>query len=157
MSTPDTVAQAYFNVENLFLSLLEKLEATGQPGQGATNKAWLRPTAQAIINLPWGETNLPDNRKPPQYGTAAELLLLMLRNLDNDIPPPTSVNVTGESGTTVQWHLRGYDLEIFCEPDEPPEYSLKTPHMEYEGPTYHEEDRNQLRAHLRLMPRQHRE
>ena len=35
----------------------------------------------------------------------------MLRVLDDDTPPPNLVNVTGECGTTTQWHLHGYDLE----------------------------------------------
>ena len=157
MSTPDTPAQALPYVENLFLSLLEKVEANGQARQSASGRAWLRPAAQAILNLPWGETGLPDDRKPPRYDTAVELLLFMLRNLDDDTPPPTSVNVTGEGGATAQWHLEEYDLEIFCEPDEPPEYSVKTPHTEHEGPVRDEGERNQLRAHLRLMPGKHRE
>ena len=54
MTTQETAGQAYINVENLFLSLLEKLEANGRPRKGATFSFWLRPTAQAIINLPWG-------------------------------------------------------------------------------------------------------
>ena len=154
MTTPETTAQAYRNMESLFLSLLEKLDANSDPRQGPTDKQWLRPTISAIINLPWGETNLPDDRKPPQYDTAAELTLLMLRNLDDDIPPPTSVNPTGDGGVTAQWHLKGYDLEIFCEPATRPEYYLKTEHTEFEGPVYNEESPDQLQAHLKLMPRE---
>ena len=67
---------------------------------------------------------------PVQYSTAAELLLVLLRNLDDDTPSPNSVNTTGEGGTTAQWHLHGYNLEIFCEPDRIPDYYLKTPDTE---------------------------
>ena len=76
----------------------------------------------------------------------------MLRFLEDDTPPPNSVNVTGEGGTTAQWHLHGYDLEIFCEPDKIPDYYLKTPDTEYEGPAHHDQDWSLLRAHLSLMP-----
>ena len=157
MTTQKTPGQAYIDVENLFMSLLEKLEADGPPRKGAKYNSWLRPTAQAVINLPWGETNLPDDRKPPQYDTAAELLLVMLRALDNDTPPPNSVNTTGEGGITAQWHLNGYDLEIFCEPDRIPDYYLKTPDAEYEAPVHRDQDWSLLRAHLRLMPTEHRQ
>ena len=65
MHTQETAGQAYINVENLFLTLLEKLEEAGPSGKAPARSPWLRPTAQAIINLPWSETNLPDNRNPP--------------------------------------------------------------------------------------------
>ena len=150
MTTQETAGQAYINVESLFLTLLKKLEAASPPGKDPALSSWLRPTAQAIINLPWGETDLPDNRKHPQYATAAELLLL--RVLEHDTPPPNSVNTTGEGGATAQWHLHGYDLEIFCEPDRVPDYYLKTPDTEYEGPIHQDQDWSLLRSHLRLMP-----
>ena len=157
MTTQKTPGQAYIDVENLFMSLLETLEAAGPPAKAPTRNSWLRPTVQAVINLLWGETNLPNDRKPPQYDTAAELLLVMLRALDNDTPPPTSVNASGEGGTTAQWHLHGYDLEIFCEPDQTPEYYLKTPDTEYEAPVHQDQDWSLLRAHLRLMPTERRQ
>ena len=81
-------------------------------------------------------------------------MLLMLRNLDADVPPPTSVNPTEDGGATSQWHLKGYDLEIFCAPGASPEYYLKTDHTQFEGPVYNRESPDQLRAHLRLMPRE---
>ena len=62
---------SYLNMEDLFLSLLVRPEATSQRTQGATTRAWLRTTVRAIINLPWGETNLPDDHRPPQHDTAA--------------------------------------------------------------------------------------
>ena len=157
MTTQQTACQAYIYVENLFLTLLEKLEAAGPPRKSPAPNSWLRPTAQAIINLPWGETNLPDNRRPPQYATAVDLLLLMLKVLQDDTPPPNSVNTTGEGGTTAQWHLHGYDLEIFCDPDRIPDYYLKTPDTECEGPVHQDQDWSLLRAHIRLMPTEHRQ
>ena len=141
-------------VEDLLMSLLERLEPTGQsPG----HRAWLRPTIYAIINFPWEETELPDGRKPPLHDTAVELLLFLIRNLDEDSPPPTSINPTGEGGATAQWHMADYDFEIFCEPDGRPEYSITTLSTEFEGEVQDEEDRKGLRAFLELMPRERRE
>ena len=81
----------------------------------------------------------------------------MLRNLEDDVPAPTSVNPTGDGGATAQWHLPNYNLEIFCEPNEPPEYSVRTPSKEREGQVQDEEERKRFREHLQLMPRGCRE
>ena len=153
MSAPDTGTRACANVENLLVALLERVGA-GRHGEIARIREWLRPAVQGVISLPWDETGLPDDRKPPSPAAAAELVILMIRMLDYDTPPPTSVNPTGEGGVTAQWHLPGYDLEIFCEPEEPPEYLVRTAGLEHEGPV--EEDPELFIIHLERMPRESR-
>lgn len=140
-------------VEALLVNMIERLDSSGIPGQEPQGKPWLRATVQAILNLPWHDTDLPDGRRPLQPSTAAELLLVMLQNLDDDTPPPNSVNPTGDGGTTAQWHLQDFDLEIFCEPGEEPEYLLRTGQIQFEGPVYDQDDPDRLRIHARLMPR----
>ena len=153
MSVQDTGTRACANVENLLVAILERVSA-GQQGEIVRSREWLRPAVRGVINLPWNETGLPDDRKPPSPTAAAELVLLMIRMLDDDTPPPTSVNPTGEGGGTAQWHLPGYDMEIFCEPGEPPDYLVRTAGLEHEGPV--EEDPELFRTHLGLMPRESR-
>ena len=153
MSAQDTGTRGCANVENLLVAILERVSA-GQQGEIVRSREWLRAAVRGIINLPWNETGLPDDRKPPCPAAAAELLLLMIRMLDGDTPPPMSVNPTGEGGVTAQWHLSGYDLEIFCEPGEPPDYLVRTAGLEHEGLV--EEDPEPFRTHLGLMPRERR-
>jgi hypothetical protein len=152
----DAATRALSHLEDLFLTLLEAVPTNGQVKLDATSSAWLRPVLQAIVGFPWGETNLPDDRRPPQHAAAVELLLLLLRNLDTDTMAPTSVNPTGDGGATAQWHLPEYDLEIFCEPDQPPEYVVRTPDTEYQGQVRDEEERNRFRAHLALSPKRYK-
>ena len=153
MSAQDTEARACANMENLLVALLERVCA-GRHGEITRSREWLRSAVQGVINLPWNETGLPDDRKPPSPAAAAELILIMIRMLDDDTPAPPSVNPTGDDGVTAQWHLPGYDLEIFCEPGEPPEYLARTAVLEHEGPV--EEEPELFRSHLGLIPRESR-
>ena len=150
MTMPQTTPHSQTHLENLLLSVLDKL----LPGSGGPSRNnWLRPTTQGIINLPWTEADLPDGRLPPRHSAAASLLVLLLKVLECDTPPPTSINPTGDGGVTAQWHLPGYDLEIFCEPDQPPEYLLSATSINHESNINNEEDTALLRRHLALMPK----
>ena len=153
MSAQDTGTQASANLENLLVALLERV-GDGQRREITSSRNWLRPAVQGIINLPWNETGLPDGRKPPSPAAAAELVLLMVRMLDDGAPPPNSINPTGDGGVTAQWRLPGYGLEVFCEPGEPPDYFVRAGGLEHEGLV--EEDPELFRTHLELMPRESR-
>ena len=153
MTAQDTGFQPYANLENLLVALLERV-GDGQQREITRGRKWLRPAVQDIINLPWNETGLPDGRKPPSPAAAAELVLLMVRVLDDGAPPPNSINPTGDGGVTAQWRLPGYGLEIFCEPGEPPDYFVRTAVLEHEGLV--EENPELFRTHLGLMPRESR-
>ena len=133
-------------MDSLFVQVLQAL-ADNAPNTTA-GRDWLPSVAQDIANLPWPATHLPDDRRPLEPAPAAELLIVLLRHLRHDALPPTSVNPTGDGGVTAQWHLPGYDLEIFCEPSQPPDYLVRTAHLEYEGPITGPD----LAAHLALMP-----
>ena len=153
MSSQNPSATATDFVEALLVNMSERLDPSLLTVQHPQGKQWLRPTIQAILNLPWHETDLPDGRRPLQPDTAVELLLVMLQNLDDDTPPPNSVNPTGDGGATAQWHLQDFDLEIFCEPDQEPDYLIRTSNVQFEGPVNDQNDPGRLRAHARLMPR----
>ena len=143
-STRSVPSQGHPHMDSLFVQVLEALGDTGPAGRD-----WLTSVAQGIAALPWQGSHLPDGRRPPQPAPAAELLIVLLRHLHCEAPAPTSINPTGDGGVTAQWHLPGYDLEIFCEPGDPPDYLVRTKDLEYEGPVAGPE----LAAHLALMPR----
>ena len=149
MGTADTSDRVPPFLEDLFVNLLERLEPSGQP---PGHRAWPKPTIRAIINFPREETELPDGRRPLRQDTAVELILFMLRHLNDDTPPPTSVNPTGDGGVTAQWHVKDYQVGNYCEPDEPLEYSVRTPDVECEGIVQGEEARKWFREDLQLMP-----
>ena len=81
-----------------------------------------------------------------------ELTLFTLCHPKDDTPPPTSVNPTGDSGLTAEWHVKDYRLGIYCEPDEPREYPVRTPDVECEGIVQGEEARKWFREKLQFMP-----
>ena len=114
---------------------------------------WLRPTLDGLCCLPWNDPNPPDGRKPLQKETAARLLWLLCQILENDTIPPTSIVPTWRGGVTAEWHVNGFDLEIEEDPSGTLEYNFAGPGIEeYEGPI--DDDMDNLRAHVRLLPRE---
>ena len=119
--------------------------------QGSSEIRWLASATVAIACLPWFEDNLPDGRTAPQPGAAAELLWLLVRALDDTTIPPTGIVPTWRGGVTAEWHVRGFDLEITCDPDGTIEYNFAGPGIEeYEGPV--DETLTQLKRHVRMLP-----
>ena len=112
---------------------------------------WLAPTIDGLGRLPWDDVNGPDGRKPLQEAAAARLLWLLCQVLENDTIPPTSIVPTWRGGVTAEWHVNGFDLELESDPSGSLEYNFAGPGLEeYEGPV--EDDLDNLRAHVRLLP-----
>ena len=119
--------------------------------EGCGNIAWLNPTMEAIMALPWEEKNLPDDRQPPEPGAAAQLLWAMIDVLEVNTIPPTSIVPTSRGGVTAEWHVNGYDLDIVSDPDGSVLYYFLDPNGdEYEGPG--EESMQEIRNFVHSLP-----
>ena len=139
-------------------SILETADTRvgGQPAreqleEGCGNIAWLNPTMEAIMGLPWEEKNLPDDRQPPEPRAAAQLLWAMVDILEADTTPPTSIVPTSTGGVTAEWHVNGYDLDIVCDPDGSVLFYFLDPNgNEYEGPG--EDSTQEIRNFVHSLP-----
>ena len=119
--------------------------------EGYGNIAWLNPTMEAIMGLPWEEKNLPDDRRPPEPRAAAQLLWAMVDILEADTIPPTSIVPTSTGGVTAEWHVNGYDLDIVCDPNGSVLFYFLDPNgNEYEGPG--EDSMQEIRNFVHSLP-----
>lgn len=120
------------------------------------NPQWLDPTAKAINNLPWDESNLPDGASPPNPKAGADLLSLLITVLEDNTPAPNGVIPTWRGGVAAEWHTGGFSLEIECDPDGTADYLFSRPDAEeYEGPLDPENHETLMRfkEHLALLPK----
>ena len=115
---------------------------------------WSKTTIKALCNLPWGEGNLPDERKPPRFEAAGGLLAVLVMVLEDETMPPTSIVPTSRGGVAAEWHVNGFDLEVEFDPESEVEYNFAGPGIEeYEGPV--DQDFENLKRHVRMLPRNH--
>lgn len=164
-NTPYAVAQDFVPSElvNTFIEMVGSREVEGnrpmaveipaQAQDGESRIRWLRTTMEGICRLPWQDEDLPDGRKPAEATAAARLLWLLWEVLEEDTIPPTSIIPTWRGGTTAEWHVNGFDLEIESDPSGAVEYNFAGPDInEYEGPV--DKDLGNLKRHVRFLPRE---
>ena len=147
-------------IQEIFRSLVER-EIEGRSVRVAfqavpTEKTgddigWLEFVTREMASLPWYESNLPDERTPPQPRAAVGLISLLATVLESDTIAPSSVNTTWPGGVAVEWHICGIDLEIACQPDGTVEFSFEDQlGEEFEGTAM--ENMAQLKQFISRLP-----
>ena len=163
---PDTIRVPAETMQRVFAHIVSspsppqvgrevKATFTAKPRvEAEVGKKWLQSTAERLANLPWHETNLPDDRRPPQPEAAVDLMNLLKDVLEDSTPPPDSINVTSQGGLVAGWHREGFDLEIVYDADGSAMYSFESPDgEEHEEPIG--EDLTCLLALVRRLPKEH--